>query len=420
MTTFRAGVGRSDITPHIGGRLTGYGNRASGSTGVHDPLICRALVVEDPEGRYALLSVEMCYLNADSVREIRDAIERRCAIPAGHIFVATTHTHSGPHDRETENWLRPLAELAADAAQAACAQLAPAQLGSGFGLLPGHGINRRWLDRPVDPALGVIRVDRMDGSTLALVTVFANHAVVLGSDNLLISGDWPGYASRQLEAALGGDATVLFFQGGSANVNPVTAGVRARLDAGEAVGAIGDVSVYYGDKAIWNIGNRQGGTFDEAAELARRFGAEVQRVARGIIPQELSIPLMARQLVVPAAAENAVQQEPEWLAWVTEDADALLAAGIPAEIMLLRLGDALLVGQPGEVFSETAVRLRTRLRQQGVATPLTVSYANGWLAYLPEAEDFAEGGYEVTWPRRLGIREDFQPAVRSAIDAFWA
>lgn len=68
------------------------------------------------------------------------------------------------------------------------------------------------------------------------------------------------------------------------------------------------------------------------------------------------------------------------------------AQGIPAEIMLVGLDEILLLGQPGEVFSEMAVTSRARLRLTDIGTPLLVSYANDWLAYLPEPEAFDEGG----------------------------
>jgi hypothetical protein len=38
---------------------------------------------------------------------------------------------------------------------------------------------------------------------------------------------------------------------------------------------------------------------------------------------------------------------------------------IPTELMLFQLGDLLLVGEPGEVFSEPAVNLRVALRNLG-------------------------------------------------------
>ena len=388
---------------------------------MHDPLHARALVLEDAGGRWAILSVELCYLNTETVREIRAAIQRRVGIPPSNVFVATVHTHAGPHDRDAENWERPFAELIADAVAAACDALQPARIGSGFGFLYGYSINRRWLDRPVDPAVAVMRVDDVDGRPLGLVTNFACHAVVLGYDNLLISADWPGYACRRLEETLGADTTCLFFQGGCGDINPLVAGVRQRLQSGHPITAIGEVSTYYGrpdDPNAWNIGDRGGGTFEEVAELGEAFAAEVLHVARALQTTVPATPLWSEQISVNAAADPD-EPRPEIstlsLALAVECPPEEEVRDIPAEIMVLRAGDALLLGQPGEVFSERAVFLRTQLRAMGYPTPMLVSYANGWLVYLPEPTAFDEGGYEPGWAVRLGISRHFQPRVWAAV-----
>ena len=149
-----------------------------------------------------------------------------------NIFIFATHTHSGPAPQTESDWDRPLAEIVADAIVQAYESRADARLAAGFGQLFGYNINRRWLNRPADPSVGVLRVDRADGTPLAVLGNYACHAVVLGYDNLLISADWPGYASRMIEADLGHDCVVLFSQGGSGDVNPLTETVRQKLAAG--------------------------------------------------------------------------------------------------------------------------------------------------------------------------------------------
>src|SRR5690606_6758602 len=126
----------------------------------------------DEGGRWALLSVDFCYVKMETVREIRAAVQERLGIPPTNVFVATTHTHSGPHDRDPDNWARPLAEIMAGAVEAACEGLQPARLGSGYGMLYGYSINRRWIDRPVDPAVAVLRIDDAAGQPLGLVSNF--------------------------------------------------------------------------------------------------------------------------------------------------------------------------------------------------------------------------------------------------------
>jgi hypothetical protein len=127
----RAGFGRADVTPKLGCKLVGYGGRDQGATGVHDPLLARALVVEDDGGAWALVSVEFCWLTAQSVAEIRAATQQRTGIPAEHVFVATTHTHGGPNGAHAQNWDRPLAEIITDAVEQAYKARRPARVGTG-------------------------------------------------------------------------------------------------------------------------------------------------------------------------------------------------------------------------------------------------------------------------------------------------
>jgi hypothetical protein len=75
-----------------------------------------------------------------------------------------------------------------------------------------------------------------------------------------------------------------------------------------------------------------------------------------------------------------------------------------------------LIGEPGEPFSQTAVNFKVRLRTLKYTTPALVGYANGWLVYLPEPEAFDEGGYEPGWAVRLGISRHFQARVWKAIE----
>ena len=283
MADIKAGVGRAVITPRVGAELIGYFNRPGGSTGIHDDLNARAVVLDDNEMAIALCSVELCWLDGSHVRAIRAATASRCALKPENIFVFTTHTHAGPAAQNAADWDTPLAELVADAIVQAYETRVDAHFAAGFGQLFGYNINRRWLNRPADPSVGVLRVDRADGTPLAVLGNYACHAVVMGYDNYLISGDWPGYASRMMEADLGHGSVVLFSQGGAGDVNPLTEMVRLKLAAGYPVTTIGFLTTYYGAHGVkdapnwWNIEDRGGGTFLEAETLARAYSAEVMR-----------------------------------------------------------------------------------------------------------------------------------------------
>lgn len=414
----QAGTGARVITPRVGANLIGYFNRAPGSTGVHDELLARALVLDDGKITLALCSVDTLWLWSGIIKAIRGAVAARCAIPPENVLIACTHTHSGPAPHETDGWDRPLAEIIAEAVVEAYEGRQPARLGFGFGQLTGYNINRRWLNRPADPSVGVLRVDTADGAPLAVVSNYACHAVVMGYDSNLISGDWPGYSSRLLEAELG--CMALFTQGGAGDLNPLTENVRERLAAGHPVAAIGDVSSYYGysgEKAnAWNIGDRGGGTFEEAEIIAKAVNTEILRVWRGV-ETAAEVSLWTETLIVNAAVgpdePPAEGLTPDHYAILPEIQPGL----IPMEIMLAGISNAVLMTQPGEVFSETAVAFRMMAQQMGFAYPWLVSYANGSYAYLPPANAFGEGGYEVSWARRYGLSQHLQEWITAAARA---
>jgi hypothetical protein len=419
MTELLAGIGKSNITPRTGVEMIGYFNRLGVSQGAHDELCARAIVLNDGQTQVALCSVELLWLRKRDVDAIRQAVVARCALTAEQIFIFATHTHGGPAIHQPENWEYPLSERVADAIVQAYQTMQPAKLGCGFGQLFGYSINRRWLNRPADPAVGVIRIDGADGSPLAIFSNFACHAVVMGYDNLLITGDWPGYSSRLLEAELGDGAIALFAQGGAGNVNPLTETVRQRLAAGHPVTSIGFVSNYYGYRAdapdAWNIEDRAGGRFIECETIARAYNAEVMRVWRSITT-EPPAPLWLEQVTVDAATgpdePPAEGLTPSSTSIINDEKGDV----IPLDIRLVGIGSAVLHGQPGEVFSETSIGFRVKAQNLKYGHPMLVSYANGTYAYLPPEDAFPEGGYEVNWPRGLGISRYTQNRIAEAID----
>lgn len=417
MAQIKAGVGRSVVTPRVGATLIGYFNRPGPSTGVHDDINARALVLDDGSTAIALCSVEFCWLAGVTVQAIRAAAAGRCALEPENIFVFATHTHSGPAPQYDADWPRPLADIIADAIVEAYETRVDARLAAGFGQLFGYNINRRWLNRPTDPSVGVLRVDRADGSPLAVLGNYACHAVVLGYDNLLISGDWPGYASRMLEAELGHNCVALFSQGGAGDVNPLTETVRQKLAAGHPVTTIGLLTTYYGKHGAtdvpnwWNIEDRGGGTFLEAETLARAYSAEVMRVWRTLTPNS-NAPLWTERVIVDGSL---APDEPPPSGMTEGHRKLLRDFDVTAiEVTMLGIGEVVILGQPGEVFTENAVEFRKLCHQLGYLYPFFVSYANGSFAYMPPANAFAEGGYEVDWPLRLGLSRYVQDRIAAA------
>jgi hypothetical protein len=398
MAALDAGFGRTEITPdNLGYPLAGYGNRKSNSAGTHDPLWAKALVMRQRNTSWALCSLDLCYIPAEIVAEVRQRVSEQTGLQREAILIATTHTHSGPLASDPGNWNRPFAEIVSETLVQAWQAARPARVAQGAGFLPGHSINRRWFDRPVDPGVGVLRVDDDAGQPLGVVINFACHPVVLGYDNYLFSADYVGYTANRVEAELGG--TCIFVNGGCGDVNPFTETVRQQMAEGRTFTTM-TRGAYYGqsDQPI-SIGDRGGGLFAEAEVLGNALASEVLYVTKGLITQIPIHPLWHFQ-----AQANHLDDGEEYL-----------------ETQALGVGDFALVTQPGEVFAESALDMKAKLRALGYHFPWLVSYANDWCFYMVPAGAFSEGGYEVDWAVKCQhsphLQERFWRAIAPAVQA---
>ena len=108
--------------------------------------------------------------------------------------------------------------------------LAPARLGCGAGIALAN-MNRRAIDvdgkatlglnpeAPVDHQVGVLRLERLDGSLIATVASYAMHGTVMSALNVQISGDAPGAIAEYVEEKSG--APMLYINGAAGNVGPI-------------------------------------------------------------------------------------------------------------------------------------------------------------------------------------------------------
>ena len=208
-----AGAAKTQITPAIGGLL--QSGMTVTSTGVLDDLYSTAVVLDDGSTKVALVGNDLIYMEASLAVAIRARIAAQTGIPGDHILLNASHTHSGPSisvlspdpvDMEYRDWV---IQRIADTVARADAALEPASLaiGEAEGLF---AINRRKVvdgtssmlpnyEDTVDNRARVLRVDRLDGSVLAILFSVACHGT--GFDyrgNPVIGGDYisPGQRMR--------------------------------------------------------------------------------------------------------------------------------------------------------------------------------------------------------------------------------
>jgi hypothetical protein len=422
----RAGVAGVDITPDRSLFLEGYGNRTGPATGTRDRLEARAIVFDDGERRAALVSADLCGIQAASTKRIRALAEQATGIPAAQIAITYTHTHSGPYTTTYLNtipdpgYLRWLEETIAELIVSAAGRLQPVTIGTGEGSLdftvnrrtrtPGGTISRANPHGVVDRRVRVLRLDPADAPAatgtlgghpmpqtdpVALLFSYACHATVLRGENYRYSGDYPGEARRFVEQALqsdGNQAAALFLAGCSGNLRP---DLRDR-DGSFRSGTEHELTV---------LGRRLG---SEAVGVAERIASEpVDRI--GIARREVKIPY-AR---VPDAAELRAHLDGPLRYWATAmlerlERDGSLPESEVVEVQVLRLGRHWIVALPGETTLEIGLAVERCLADCGLADPargdltLALGYANDYVAYLCSASIMTEGGYEPTsWAEYL-------------------
>jgi hypothetical protein len=415
----KAGVAKADLTPPVGVRLSGYAGRVFPSMAVHDPLWACALVLDDGERRAALAGLDIIGISEEMTGKVRDVVTKSAGITPDGLLIGCSHTHSGPGgfyteptDQERAYWETVPAKIA-EAITRAAADLVPARIGAASGW-SAVGINRREmlpggrieLGRnhfgPFDPEVGLLRVDRADGTPLAGVINYTCHGICLQFDSYMITADYPGFAKHFFEQRVKG-ATAVFFNGACGDVNPREAGVghglagtggfRVAERAGRHVAeqaarawaeaeTSGDISLRFARKRI-DLPTNRARALKAAEEELRR----AEKAAAEGPPEERTPYMTWYSPPDPESARRRVER-------LKEEGDAPVRCDIEA----ILIGSTALVGWPGEIFSELgmAVKKRSPFRPTYI-----VGYANGSIGYVPTPDAFPLGGYEVNTAAHL-------------------
>ncbi|OGG49739.1 MAG: hypothetical protein A3F84_22835 [Candidatus Handelsmanbacteria bacterium RIFCSPLOWO2_12_FULL_64_10] len=426
---FHVGVARGNITPPVGHKMSGYGNRTHGSDGVHDELRTKVLYVDDGTTRAVIAANDLLYLNGAGVAEVRRRVSEAAEVPAENVFVCCSHTHGGPDTRYGESgedpmqaaYLETLFYKIAGAAAEAKRNALPARMGRSR-VAVQCGINRRERtpdrgvilgrnpDGPVARSADVLRFDDAGtGRPLALLFSHAVHGTTLGGDNYLTTAELSGWAERFAEAAFPG-CVAMFCNGCAGDINPDPRGSFEHVDL---------------------LGTRLGAAVVGGATQVRETTEEVKVVCRRetvLLPIEEIPPVeVCRKEVAEAeAALKALEGQPPGRRWQPERrarlARQMLAAvesgqvepGLPFEVQAVALNDTAIVGFPGEIFVEIGTEIE---RRSPFLRTLTVAYANGALGYFPTAKEVPFGGYEIGVVRARHQGRVIRPEADEAIIA---
>ena len=484
-TVLKAGVGKVDITCAEGALAYGlYPEKTMAhippqyrdmKVQIDDPLFVRALVLDNGSEKVVLVTLDICAIGARTISQyilndsaddfmpnLRRRVEQELNIPGCNVSVSASHTH--PPGRllcdDEEQVARTIGAI-----QQALGNMAPVTIGVGAGhestltinrtMIMKNGTDYSWQPeppgdeieklRPIDPKIGILRIDRLDGRPLAVVYDFASHLLV-GCRKGKVTADFPGVTSRYLEENLGGDVTAIFLQGangdimeaayddcenprnkydfgyrlgrsvlkayrtittGPATIKVVTRQVEfpLRKDIPEAVAAVKR------EQAELTASTRYTGlnfkTFlplylkyslhpDYPSHSPHRYmqadncGDDTFRTLdeqnRGAVKKYLE---SIRTMELMAINELKIATLEKHQEIITE----LGGATVPAEIKGIRIGECALIAAPMEILAEIGFKVKKR---SPFKHTYIVSNSNGYLHYSPPASYYGRGGYEVT------------------------
>lgn len=380
---FKAAVVKVDITPEDSQNLLGYGTRKS--TGTHDPIFHKIIAMDDGTTQFFLISSDICLISPSEYDRVAQKIKNLYQIDPINVWWTVTHTHSAPEvgppgmgstflgDRFLHEMDPAYTELVEqkliDGIKEAQQKLEPAAMGVGWGFSQAN-INRRAVDvdgkaslglnpdGPVDRRIGLIRIDKEDGSPMALIANYAIHGTVLGPQNLLISGDAPGIVSEYVEQETG--VPLLFINGAAGNLAPI-------------------YSVYPSPEA------------GHLSQFRVLLGDRILEANQKIVSTTKEVKLVSGALTVETPRKPDLGWPEDLGDYTTTTNTGVHMVRLP--VRFLRINDDVAIwSAPLELFCEISNEVRD---QSPFNYTFYFGYSNGWLGYLPTKDEWKFGGYEV-------------------------
>jgi neutral ceramidase len=394
---WKAGVAKVKITPAKPMWMSGYSSRDKPAEGTLTDLWAKALFVEDPKGKQAVLvTLDLVGIGRHLAQPICADLMKAHHLEREAITLCVSHTHTGPvvddnlntmyqlaEDQQqlVKDYARTLHQRVVEVVDAARKDLKPARLEWGTGSA-SFAVNRRnnkeadvpqlrekgELKGPVDHEVPVLAVRGTKGELRAVVFGYACHSTVLSFYQW--SGDYPGFAQIALEKTYP-DAVALFWAGCGGDQNPLP---RRSVALAEKYGGMLADSV----EAVLAKPRTpvKGSLRLSYEEIDLPFGELPSR-------EQLLHDTMDKNKYLVLRARALLKQ--------LEDRGSIRGT-YPYPVQAWQLGsDLTWVMLGGEVVVDYSLRLKKEL---GPGKVWVMGYANDVMAYIPSLRVLKEGGYE--------------------------
>jgi len=456
--TLKAGTGKSNITADCGD--------------VHDSLYVKALVLKSNKTSLAIITLDVVAIgniggiSGDLYPNVKARL--RSELNVDNILISATHNHYDGFLNGGGKLVGNIEEKTMQAVKKALQNMEKVKVGAGNGFENRISMNRRiklkdgsvFTIRHANPnapddqivgvgetdnEIGILRLDRYDGTSKAVVYNFACHPYT-GVPGKGVTAEYPGFASKTIEDNLGNGTMALFLQGAAGNITELFYKTVTEPRDSEPFGRMLGESTLTGVQKIKTSKLVPFKVISESIELPLRkdilgqienLEKQEQELLASLRSTSLNmktfIPMYIKYQLSPDYPSyykyRYLQEEKEEqtgmktldvenrrnmekyiqnmramdkLSQIEENKAFLkIKQGeieknsnetIKVDVEGIRIGDFVLVSFPGEPFAEVGLNIK---KQSPFENTFLAGYSNGYIHYAPTANSYKEWGYEV-------------------------
>lgn len=432
---FQAGAAVVDVTPETLPVLVNGGMLSRSIDQIKTRVNARAVALSDGQTTLAIVVVDSCMMPRPLLDEAKALASSRTGIPADHLLISATHTHTAPAcmgclgtDADPA-YVPYLKEKLAQAVVAAVGRLQPARIGFGKADAAEFTALRRWIRRPdriiedpfgnptvratmhagrvwddvtgesgpEDPDLSMISIQTRAGEPLAVLANFSMH--YFGDRD--ISADYFGLFCNGLKNRVApGDEFV---------------GILSH-------GCSGDIwrRDYTKPKSEWDVPLAIEDYTNGLLDIAMQAYEDIE------YRSDVDLAMAERRMTLKYRVPDA--QRLEWARRiVAEMGDRLpknqqevyareqliLHERQETEIVVqgLRVGEIGIATTPTETYAITGLKIKAASPLQHT---MVIELANGGDGYIPPPEQHLFGGYNTWAARSAGLEVMAEPRITEA------
>lgn len=434
------GVAEVEITPPLGFPMAGYYHERL-ATGTSDPLKAKAIVFRGNNQTAASVIVDLTGISRDLYLEVRKKASEKTGIPAKHIVVSATHSHTAPdysrrlyayldsktNTNDSKPYSAHLINAISQAIIDANAAVQPAIIKAGSAQQK-HPVsfNRRFVMKdgsvktwqslsnpnvlhaagPIDPEIGLVLINSSDGKTArGLISNFALHLDTVASKKKLTwSADFPYLIEQAMRKKLGKQLVSIFGAGTCGDINHSDPTRKSR----NTTDIIGNSLAKTIEPALSGLIEVKDPKFQVRSETVP---LPLQEVKEHQIERALHL-LKLQQEGENVAFFDRVESNkavfidqlrnkssgtdgPDYLNRRSSHAWAGIGDSLPVEVTTMTIGnDVAIVFLPGEIFVDLGLAIK---QASPFRTTLIIELSNCVeTIYIPTRAAYAGGSYEVT------------------------